>query len=88
MLLPLRMDGKNLIAYEEPSYDEAGLVVSIGPDGGKPKTVLKLPQATREAENGFYSATHAYRNGIFYIASNRVTGAEGTSEKLIMAFGS
>lgn len=88
MLLPLSMDGKNLIAYEEPSYDKAGLVVSIGPDGGKPKTVLRLPQATREAENGFYSATHDYRNGIFYIASNRITGTEGTSEKLIMAFGS
>lgn len=88
MLLPLSVDGKNLIAYEEPSYGQAGLVVSISPEGGKPKTVLRLPQATREAESGFYSATHAYRNGNFYIASNRITGTEGTSEKLIMAFGS
>ncbi|MEU7443879.1 PQQ-binding-like beta-propeller repeat protein [Streptomyces sp. NPDC044780] len=90
MLLPLSADGKNLIAYEEPSSEAAGLVVSIGPDGGEPKTLLRLPRATRDAENGFYSATHEYRNGNFYIASNRVTGTDstdGTSEKLIMAFG-
>lgn len=89
MLLPLRVDGKNLIAYEEPSYDHAGLVVSIGPGGGKPKTLLQLPEATRGAEDGFYSATRTYEDGTFYIASNRLTGnTSGESEKLLMVFGS
>ena len=86
LLLPLNMDGKNLIAYEKPSYTAAGRVVSIGPDGGKPKTLLRLPQATQKTESGFYSATHVYRNGHFYIATDRVTGGS-TGEKLLLAFG-
>lgn len=86
MMLPLAMDGKNLIAYEEPSYEEAGHVVSVGPSGGKAKTLLKLPAATKSDESGFYSARRIYANGNFYIASDRLTGTEG-GEKVIMAFG-
>ncbi|MBI0319207.1 outer membrane protein assembly factor BamB family protein, partial [Streptomyces javensis] len=87
LLLPLNMDGKNLIAYEKPSYTAPGRIVRIGPNGGKPKTLLRLPQATQKAERDFYSATHTYRNGNFYIATNRITGTDTTAENLLMAFG-
>ena len=87
LLLPLNMDGKTLIAYEKPSYSEPGQIVRIAPDGGKPKTLLRLPQATQSTERNFYSATHTYRNGNFYIATNRVTGNDTTPEKLLLAFG-
>ncbi|ASQ97278.1 hypothetical protein CGL27_33360 [Streptomyces sp. 11-1-2] len=87
LLLPLNMDDKTLIAYEKPSYSEPGQIVRIAPDGGKPKTLLRLPQATQSTERNFYSATHTYRNGNFYIATNRVTGNDTTPEKLLLAFG-
>ncbi|MCQ8194607.1 PQQ-like beta-propeller repeat protein [Streptomyces rugosispiralis] len=87
LLLPLNMDGKNLISYERPSYTAPGQIVRIGPDGGKPKTLLRLPRATQKAERAFYSATHTYRDGNFYIATNRITGTGTTTENLLMAFG-
>ncbi len=88
MMSPLRMDGRNLIAYQQPRYDKAGTIVSISPSGGKPqKTVLQLPAATREAENGFYRTRRVFdERGRFYLASERLTGDE-EKEKLIMAFG-
>ncbi|MYX56150.1 PQQ-binding-like beta-propeller repeat protein [Streptomyces sp. SID8382] len=88
LLLPLNMDGRTLIAYEKPSYTAPGQIVRIGPNGGKPKALLRLPQATQKTERGFYSATHIYRDGNFYIATNRITGNDTTTtEKLLMAFG-
>jgi outer membrane protein assembly factor BamB len=86
MLLPLRTDGSGLIAYEQPSFDKAGAVVGIPAAGGKPKTLLRMPAATRDAEGGFYDATRTYQHGNFYVASDRLTGS-GDDEKLIMAFG-
>lgn len=86
LLYPLRTEGRNLIAYRAPSYDQAGAVVSIGAKGGKPKTVLQNPEATMDAENGFYSAQYVYENGNFYIASDRLTGT-GDDEMMLMAFG-
>ncbi|MER0243069.1 PQQ-binding-like beta-propeller repeat protein [Streptomyces sp. HSW2009] len=88
MMSPLRMDGKNLIAYQEATYDKAGAVVSISPNGGAPKKVeLQLPASTREAEKSFYRSRRVYDDkGRFYIASERLTGNEA-GEKLIVAFG-
>ncbi|MBB5940034.1 outer membrane protein assembly factor BamB family protein [Streptomyces zagrosensis] len=88
MMSPLRMDGKNLIAYQEPTYDKAGAIVSISPSGGEPKkTELQLPAATREAEDGFYRTRRIFdEQGRFYMASERLTG-DDESEKLILAFG-
>ncbi|MFE6779316.1 PQQ-binding-like beta-propeller repeat protein [Streptomyces sp. NPDC057702] len=88
MMSPLRMDGENLIAYQEPTYDKAGTVVSISPSGGAPKTTeLQLPAATKEAEDGFYRTRRVYdEKGRFYLASERLTG-DGEKERLIMAFG-
>ncbi|MEU8823105.1 PQQ-binding-like beta-propeller repeat protein [Streptomyces sp. NPDC048636] len=87
MLLPLSMDGKNLIAYEEPTLSRGGMVVRVGPSGGTPKKLLQLPRATRKTELGLATATRIYRNGTFYIASDRVTGTSGAHEKLLIAFG-
>lgn len=88
MMLPLRMDGKNLLAYQQPTYDKAGAIVSIPPNGGAPtKTVLQLPAATREAESGFYRTRRVFdEQGHFYMASERLTG-DKDKEKLILAFG-
>lgn len=86
MLLPLRMDGDKLIAYQEPSYDQAGRVLSIKEKGGKPKTLLKNPAATKSAEGAFFSPYYAYQHGHLYLAADRLDST-GSGEKLIMAFG-
>ncbi|KAK1182524.1 hypothetical protein B7755_032990 [Streptomyces sp. NBS 14/10] len=84
-LFPLSVEGGALIAYEEPTDRTAGSVVGIGTGGGRPRTLLRLPNATRGAEAGLASATRVYRNGVFYIASDRLTGS-GAAEEMIMAF--
>ncbi|MFB6837108.1 PQQ-binding-like beta-propeller repeat protein [Streptomyces sp. NPDC056361] len=54
-LVPLRMDGGNLIAYKEPPYDKGGRIVSI--DGGTMKETLLLEnpadKTIRDIENSF-----------------------------------
>ncbi|MFC5725001.1 PQQ-binding-like beta-propeller repeat protein [Streptomyces gamaensis] len=87
-LMPLRTEGKNVIAYQRPSFESAGAVVSVGPDG-TPKVLLQAPQSTRSTESAFYSARYAYEGGRFFIASNRLTGTSNGDggEKLLLAYG-
>ncbi|MEU5612546.1 PQQ-binding-like beta-propeller repeat protein [Streptomyces sparsogenes] len=85
VLLPLSVRGEDLIAYEQPTEKAAGSVVGVGADGGRPKTLLRLPKATRAAEVGLASASRIYRKGVFYIASDRLAGS-GPDEEMIMAF--
>ncbi|MEU7244440.1 hypothetical protein [Streptomyces sparsogenes] len=85
VLLPLSVRGEDLIAYEQPTEKAAGSVVGVGADGGRPKTLLRLPKATRVAEVGLASASRIYRKGVFYIASDRLAGS-GPDEEMIMAF--
>ncbi|MCC9739123.1 PQQ-binding-like beta-propeller repeat protein [Streptomyces sp. MNU89] len=87
-MMPLRTDGGNLIAYQRPTYEKSGRIVSIGAKGGKPKTLMQNPAAARDAENGFYSPFPVYEDGRFYLASDRVTGtSSGSPEKLLLVIG-
>jgi hypothetical protein len=73
-MLPLKIQDGSLIAYEDPSYQKGGSVLSI-PTGGdhKPKTLLQNPEGTAEIENGFYSKAIDYVDGRFYISTTRLT---------------
>ncbi|WFB07097.1 PQQ-like beta-propeller repeat protein [Streptomyces sp. LX-29] len=86
---PLRTEGDDLVAYRFPAAGTAGGVVGIGPDGGRPRTLLRHPAATAEAESGFEDAMYAYEHGRLYIAADHVRDTSGTGEpgNLIMAFG-
>ncbi|WP_328538305.1 outer membrane protein assembly factor BamB family protein [Streptomyces sp. NBC_00344] len=87
-MLPLRMEGSSLVAYQEPSYDGGGAVVSIPSSGGKPKVLLQNPQSTAEIENSFYSKSVSYTNGRLFVMTGHVRGKKGdTTEKTMMAFG-
>ncbi|MFH8800583.1 PQQ-binding-like beta-propeller repeat protein [Streptomyces sp. NPDC017936] len=88
-MLPVRMDGGNLVAYVEPSYDTAGRVVSIPVAGSAhtPKTLLQMPESTIAVENGFSSRDIAWVDGRFYISSTRLTGNDDAKEKLMLAYG-
>ncbi|GHH80060.1 hypothetical protein GCM10018793_34290 [Streptomyces sulfonofaciens] len=87
-MLPMKVQGGAVIAYQEPSYDKGGTVLSI-PTGGdhRPKALLQNPQGAAEIENGFFSKAIDYVDGRFYISTTRLTGSDKTQEKLMMAFG-
>ncbi|MEV0225956.1 PQQ-binding-like beta-propeller repeat protein [Streptomyces sp. NPDC050704] len=88
-MMPLKMDGTNLIAYVQPSYDAGGRIVSIPTGGGShtPKKLLQNPQGTADIENGFFSKAVDYVDGRFYLSTTRLTGNDDTKEKLMLAFG-
>jgi hypothetical protein len=88
-MLPLKVEGGQLIAYVEPSYDAAGQVVSIPVTGSghTPKTLLKNPAAAADVENGFFSKAYDWVDGRFYLSTTRLSGRDELKEKLMLAFG-
>lgn len=88
-MMPMKLDGTNLIAYVQPSYDVGGRVVSI-PTGGSshtPQKLLQNPQGTADIEDGFFSKAVDYVDGRFYLSTTRLTGNDESKEKLMLAFG-
>ncbi|MEV4946598.1 PQQ-binding-like beta-propeller repeat protein [Streptomyces sp. NPDC053755] len=92
-LVPLRVDGGNLIAYKVPPYDKGGQIVSI--DGGtmKATTLMENPSddSVRDAENSFgtdYSEI-LYRDGRMFISDTMLSKprtSSSTKEYLALAF--
>ncbi|MFH8790567.1 PQQ-binding-like beta-propeller repeat protein [Streptomyces roseoverticillatus] len=87
-LMPIRAEGDKVFAYQRPSYDKAGAVVSVGPDG-EPKPVLQAPQATLQAESRFFRAKYLYEGDRLVIAATRLSdsGPEGGDDKLLLVLG-
>ncbi|MFJ3925511.1 PQQ-binding-like beta-propeller repeat protein [Streptomyces sp. NPDC090022] len=76
-MLPLRMDGSNIIAYKVPPYDKGGQVVSIDPATMKQTVLMENPadKDIRRAETSF-SPDHAefrYHNGRLFISQQLVS---------------
>ncbi|WP_282692898.1 PQQ-binding-like beta-propeller repeat protein [Streptomyces sp. CC208A] len=72
-LMPLRMDGGDLIAYKEPPYDKGGQIVSVNAGTMKETLLLETPsdRANRQIETSF-SLTGAellYGDGRFFISA-------------------
>lgn len=85
-LVPLRMDGGDLIAYKEPPYDKGGRIVSI--NGGTMKETLLLEnpgeRSIREMETSFSlnGAELLYGEGRLFIAGTLVSKARsGSTDK-------
>lgn len=88
-MIPLRMDGGQVLVYVDPSYDKGGAVATIAPTGGAPKIVLQHPASTSEIENNFYDPGYAYGSGTFVVTSGRVSASNDKEEKQVktmMAF--
>ncbi|MFE9707741.1 PQQ-binding-like beta-propeller repeat protein [Streptomyces sp. NPDC005930] len=88
-MMPMKVEGDQLIAYVQPSYDAGGQVVSI-PTGGsshKPVKLLQNPQGVADIENGFYSKDIDWVDGRFYISTTRLNGNDESKEKLMLAYG-
>ncbi|MEU0073697.1 PQQ-binding-like beta-propeller repeat protein [Streptomyces sp. NPDC006332] len=92
-IMPLRMDGTNIIAYKRPPYDKGGQIVSI--DGGsfKETKLLENPatESVRDAETSMspdyseflYSQGHLYMSAVF---ASDLTGSDD-EEYLALGFG-
>ncbi|MFD4665971.1 outer membrane protein assembly factor BamB family protein [Streptomyces halstedii] len=63
-LVPLRMDGTNVIAYKAPPYDEGGQIVSVDGSTFKETVLMKNPgdETVRKTESSF----SAYFEDILY----------------------
>lgn len=87
-LLPLTAEDGKLIAYVEPSFDEAGQIVAFGMAGGNPKLLLQHPETTTSVENSVSgSGQLVYADGRFYATSSRVLGRDGEEETRMLSFG-
>ncbi|MEU5158638.1 PQQ-binding-like beta-propeller repeat protein [Streptomyces sp. NPDC020875] len=88
--VPLRMQGRDVVVYREPSYDTGGAVATIAPGGGAPKTVLRHPRGAASVENSFYSARLLYEGGRLFIVPGRVSASsdeEELTKPTMLAFG-
>lgn len=88
-MLPVTVEGGNLVAYVEPSYAAAGRVVSIPTAGAThtPSTLLQMPESTSRLENSFFSRDLAWVDGRFYLSTTRLAGSDDSKEKLMLAYG-
>ncbi|MER7046154.1 outer membrane protein assembly factor BamB family protein [Streptomyces jumonjinensis] len=89
-LLPLRMDGGDLIAYKTPAYDTGGQVISI--DGGtfRQTVLMRNPdaEAAREAERGFSMDGDEirYDRGRLYLSASLISKETYVDRRLVVAF--
>ncbi|MGW1928729.1 outer membrane protein assembly factor BamB family protein [Streptomyces sp. NPDC001919] len=94
-LVPLRMDGGNIIAYKEPPYDKGGRIVSI--DGATMKETLLLEnpadKTIHDVENSFSPdyAEILYRDGRVFmsdmmLSKPRASASPGDKEYLAVSF--
>ncbi|MFJ3586364.1 PQQ-binding-like beta-propeller repeat protein [Streptomyces sp. NPDC090127] len=92
-LVPLRMDGGNLLAYKSPPYDKGGQIVSI--DGGtmKPTVLMENPsdKTVRDAEGSFSDdyVEILYGNGRLFFSDVMISKSSQstTTEFLALGFG-
>ncbi|MFJ8662253.1 PQQ-binding-like beta-propeller repeat protein [Streptomyces sp. NPDC093795] len=88
-MIPLRMEGGQVLVYVDPSYDTGGAVATIAPTGGAPKILLQHPASSAQVESGFYDPGFAYGGGTFVVTSGRVSASNDKEEKQVktmMAF--
>ncbi|MGW5422344.1 outer membrane protein assembly factor BamB family protein [Streptomyces sp. NPDC003943] len=90
-LIPLRMDGGDLIAYKVPPYDKGGQIVSINGGTMKSTVLMENPadKTTRDAETSFSStgAEYLFGSGHFFIADTLVSKTTSAYGKQYLALG-
>ncbi|MFW3474591.1 PQQ-binding-like beta-propeller repeat protein [Streptomyces sp. 058-1L] len=92
-LVPLRMDGTNVIAYKRPPYDKGGQIVSIDGETFKQTLLMENPgdEAVRDAET-LFSIDHSellYGEGRFYLSKQLISERRDSQadEKLYLVVG-
>ncbi|MEU8539864.1 hypothetical protein AB0C52_07645 [Streptomyces sp. NPDC048717] len=89
-LMPLRMDGGDVIAYKLPPYNKGGQIVSI--DGGSMKQTVLMrnpdEKPIRDIETGFSvtGAEFLYGDGRFFLSDTLISKRPIGREYLVVAF--
>ncbi|NBE54421.1 outer membrane protein assembly factor BamB family protein [Streptomyces boluensis] len=94
-MLPLRMDGNNILAYKIPPYDKGGQVVTIDPKTMKQTVLLENPaqEDIRDAETQFSlpdAAEMLYGKGGLYISDelmSKPSASDTRKRNLAVVFG-
>ncbi|OIJ62961.1 PQQ-binding-like beta-propeller repeat protein [Streptomyces mangrovisoli] len=92
-IVPLRMDGSNVIAYKTPPYDKGGQIVSIDGSSFKETKLLENPstESVRDAEATMLPdfAEILYGQGRLYMSAvyAHAPSSGGSKEYLVLAFG-
>ncbi|MDT0403162.1 outer membrane protein assembly factor BamB family protein [Streptomyces edwardsiae] len=93
-IVPLRMDGANVIAYKRPPYDKGGQIVSIDGKTFKQTTLLENPatETVRDVEARMSPeyAEILFSGGGLYMSdvyASDFTSASDDKEYLVIAFG-
>ncbi|MFM9371661.1 PQQ-binding-like beta-propeller repeat protein [Streptomyces sp. Da 82-17] len=94
-MLPLRMDGNNILAYKVPPYDKGGQVVTIDPKTMKQTVLLENPaqEDIRDAETQYSlpdGAEMLYGDGGLFISDklmSKPSAADTRKRHLAVVFG-
>ncbi len=90
-MVPLRMDGGNLLVYKFPPYDKGGQVASIDGGSGKQTVLLDNPadRAVRDAEQSMTIKLEEvkFHKGRLYMGTQLISADPSTTRKfLALAF--
>lgn len=96
-MFPIRMEGRNVLAYKQPSYDSGGEIVSIEPSKGKQTKLLKMPVSDfGKGEQAFSVSASSldtpvlYEHGRFFLDDHMISERRPSDEeipKLAVGFG-
>ncbi|KAF4405403.1 outer membrane protein assembly factor BamB family protein [Streptomyces lycii] len=93
VMAPLQMDGDNIIAYQESTFDQGGRVVSIDPKTFKHTVHLKNPSSQVDLESNYrlsLSVEAVYADGRLYMGKTMLSERDSSSdqkEHLAVVFG-
>ncbi|MEV6313887.1 PQQ-binding-like beta-propeller repeat protein [Streptomyces sp. NPDC051776] len=93
VMVPLRMEGGDIIAYKYPTYDKGGQIVSIDGTSLKESVLMKNDNSTARTESSFrpeFNMDVVYRGGKLYMGQHYVTDRAplaGEKEYLAIVFG-
>lgn len=66
-IIPIKLQGQNVVGYKLPSYDSGGEVVTIEPKKGKQTTLLKMPPSdTGKGEQAINVSTYSVDQPIIF----------------------
>ncbi|MFE9910019.1 outer membrane protein assembly factor BamB family protein [Streptomyces clavifer] len=89
-LLPLRMEGGDVLIRVEPSYRKGGEVATVAPSGGALKTLLRHPASGAATEATLFRSKVAYVDGRSFVLASRISAdddAEEMAATALMVFG-
>ncbi|MFC5072529.1 PQQ-binding-like beta-propeller repeat protein [Kitasatospora cinereorecta] len=90
LVLPLRMEGGDVLIRVEPSYRKGGGIATVAPSGGALKTLLTHPASGAATEATLFQAKVAYVDGRSFLLASRISAdddAEEMAATALMVFG-